>query len=229
MLKLLAAGLFLFAGSAFAGTCTVTGPDGYSGPVDGLTATCGGTVTQPPQPPIVQPPVTGCDQNQRSTPWNLSRQCAGAITYQYGAPVSSFYLNPLQNLDDVLVGTWLNYQGMSWAWYTQIATGSYISLAFTPTRTDVALNFNANPTYGGGGVISVSTQPGVFDSRAVCVAANGGGNNISIAGYNCTVIAGQTYYLNIASVTPSGTPSCWGIKPWNPQTCSASTISYTAN
>ena len=190
------------------------------------------TVSNTPPPP---PPSSGCSSTQLSTPWNLTRQCTGTVSYQWGAPIGGITFtsaNPLQKLDDVMGGgTWLNYLGESWAWYVPVTSGSYISMAFTPTRNDVALNLNANPTYGDGGVISISTQPGVFDvnAGAICVYANNGSNNLAIGGYGCAVTVGQTYYINIADVTTTGSPHCYGTKPWNPQTCASSMVSYTAN
>jgi len=219
----------------------------YNYPINCSTRTAGNTVvnpspvqlsvsTQAPTPtPTPTPTPSGCAASQTSTPWGLTRQCTGSVSYQYGSPIGGLTFttaNPLQNLADVLGGgTWLNYTGQSYAWWIPITTGSYISMAFKPDRNDIALNLNANPTYGDGGVASISTTPGVFDvnAGAVCVVANGGNNNLSLGGYNCPLNVGQTYYLNIADVTTSGTPRCNTIKPANPQTCAASTVSYTAN
>ncbi len=189
---------------------------------------CGVDPGAPPAPAPAPAPAPPPPHDGVSVPWGLTRQLAGTVYYQPGAPFASVPMS--DQLADILGGgTWRNYAGMFYAWWLSIATGSYVSFAFVPEEG--ALNLNANPTYGGGGVISVSSKPGIFSvaDGAVCVVANGNQNNLSINGFNCPLTVGQTYYLNIASVTPSGTPSCWGIKPSQPQTCTSSLIAYTAN
>jgi hypothetical protein len=157
----------------------------------------------------------------------LQRLCAGEMSVQPG-PVAG-YNSAFTDLGVVLNGTSFPtyaYSGYS-PTYT-IPSGYYIALAFTPSRSG-GFQLSANGSYGDGGTISVSTQPGSITQGSpgfVCGMARGGSNGlyISTAGGVCTVTVGQTYYLNLADVDANGNFLCYNGRPG---TCTSSLVSYT--
>lgn len=157
----------------------------------------------------------------------LQRQCSGSVSVQPG-PVAG-YNGDLTDLGKVLNATTFPayaYSGYS-PTYT-ITSGYYVSLAFTPSVSG-GFQLSANGSYGDGGTITVSTQPGSITQGSpgyVCGMARGGTNGlyISTAGGVCAVTAGTTYYLNLADVDIQGNNLCYNGRANN---CTSSLVSYT--
>jgi hypothetical protein len=231
----------ILSSSALAqGTCTVSGPPGYTGPVtSSLTFHCQGTippVIQPPAPPPAPapapppPPVsTACDASQESTPMGgkiLRRQCAGQI---FILPNAGTYSGNETDLGVVLGNkTYPAYSYTGSSPTFQITSGYYVALSFVPTATG-AIQFVSNPSYGDGGTISLSTFPGGLTRGAagvVCSLSYGASNSMYISQTSqiCPVKAGQTYYLNLADVDINGNNMCYGSSSG---TCTSSFVSYT--
>lgn len=204
-------------------TCTVTGPAGYSGPLtSSLYASCGDV---PPPPP---PPPTDCSASQLSTPINgktFQRQCSGSAV---AMPTGTGIGGDLTDLGKVLNGTWPTYNYSGYAPTFTITSGYYVSLVFIPTSS-AGIQFTANQSFGDGGTITVSTQPGIMTQGSagyICGMARGGTNGIYIStmGGVCTVTIGKTYFLNLADTNTSGAYLCYN-RPAG--SCADSLVSYT--
>jgi hypothetical protein len=74
------------------------------------------------------------------------------------------------HLTDVLGGTgWPNYI-TGYSFTPTISAGYYIALDFVPTSSG-SIQFTTDPSYGNGGLISLSTVPGKFlptDAGVIC-------------------------------------------------------------
>lgn len=156
----------------------------------------------------------------------LKRQCWAGVDVLPG-PIASIG-GDVYDLAKLLGGPWPTYNYSGYSPTFQIDAGKYIALQFTPTSSG-AIQFSANMSYGDGGTISVSTQPGslTYGSPGVVCALSRGASNgiyISTAGGVCTVKIGTTYYLNLADVDTFGNNLCYNGKP---NTCFSSTVSYT--
>lgn len=199
-------------------------------PGTALTVNCPSSTVPPPQPPPVQPPSTGCDASQLSSAVGgkrLKRQCAVSMTVW---PNGASYGGDATDLGKVLNGS--SFPAFAYAGYSPTFTvnsGSYIALAFTP-KAQGAFQLAANPSYGDGGTISLSTVPGALTrdaAGAICVLNRGSNNSLyvsTIAGSICQVQAGTTYFVNISDVDTLGNNLCF---KGMPNTCASSTLSYT--
>ena len=175
------------------------------------------------------PPPPGCSSTQTSVVLGsraLNRQCTGVVDI----PGGSSYTGPLTGLSQVYPGgTWgSTYNGYSPTF--TITSGYYVALQFTPT-TSGSLKLTQNPSYGDGGILSVSTVLGSMrygDPGIVCSLNRGGANSALISTIpgagNCPVTVGKTYYLQFTDTDTSGSALCWNGKP---NTCGTSQISYT--
>lgn len=160
----------------------------------------------------------------------LTRQCSGVVSYSGNKFGQKGYNGPMFTLSQVLGGgSWPSYIS-GYSFTPQISTGSYIALAFTPTASG-SIQFTSDPSYGDGGLISLSTVPGQFLSATpgvICSYARGASNSLYIPttpGSYCGVTAGRTYYVNFADADLSGNAGCW---PSNvPNSCSSSPVSYS--
>lgn len=144
-------------------------------------------------------------------------------------PVGISYSGAADNLGTVFGGsTWPNYNYAGYSPTFSILTGYYISMAFTPTIAG-AFQLTANPSYGNGGTITVSTVPGAMTQGSagfVCGVGRSAANGIyvSTSGGACGVTVGTNYYLNIADVDSAGNNLCYNGRP---NSCASSTVSYT--
>ncbi len=209
-------------GTAGSGTITLqpTGTpvaNGYSVVVQCTTTTANTTVSPSTSNLSLTVSSTSspgtCSASQTSSTFTngnvLTRQCVGTVGWgQYNTPDTNVALT---SLDTELRGTFGNYRYSGLTMVPVVTTGQYISLAFTPTAV-ATLQFNANPTYGIAGTISVSTTPGNFaPATSTCIATNGNSLNM-LAGANhngwCNLTLGTTYYVNFANVNTSGSVAC---------------------
>lgn len=202
---------------------------GYQGPVNSgvLLASCTGSTTPAPPPPPPPPTNGQCSPSQTAViaGKTLQRQCSGQVLM---LPSDISYVGPLTDLGTILGGkpypSYL-YSGKTPTY--QINTGSYIAMAFVPNATG-AMQMVANPSYGDGGTISVSLNPGGMTRGGpgvVCALAYGASNSVyvSTTAQVCPVVAGRTYYINMADVDINGTPFCYG----GAATCAYSYLAYT--
>lgn len=123
---------------------------------------------------------------------------------------------------------WPTYNYSGYSPTISIQSGHYISLAFVPTTLS-GINFSANGSYGDGGTISVSTQPGAMTQGSpgfVCGMSRNGANGVYIStqGGVCSVKIGTTYYLNLADVDVNGNFLCYNGRP---NSCAYSLVAYT--
>ncbi|MEP6938871.1 MAG: hypothetical protein ABI846_03840 [Rudaea sp.] len=157
----------------------------------------------------------------------LTRMCTGQVSWQY--PVGNLsYSGDLSSVDTLLYGTWGQYkktQGKAFA--ITLASATYVSFAFTPSDATHGLQWAANTTYGDGGTIWLSTTAGgPAINNGACLQSSNGSNSLLIypfAGYNCSVVVGTKYYVNIGDVTSNGGMQCSN----GAQSCASSVISYT--
>ena len=183
-------------------------------------------------------PQGPCDPTQKSDylgSIQLSRQCTGQV--QFHGPQSSYspkadYTGNLWDLTNILSGgSSRNFMSLlsGAPMIMTVNSGSYVALAITPTQSG-ALNFAANPSYGDGGIISVSTRPGglvLGQPGVICSQGAGGSNGIYIStdpGSQCQINVGTTYYINFADADYTGVQYCYNSTPG---TCTTSKISYT--
>lgn len=199
------------------------------------TTTTGYTVAQPASVTLTvnpngPPPPTSCSSTQVSSSVGgktLQRQCTGGVSVQPG-PVAG-YNGDLTDLGKVLNdSTFPTYTYSGWAPTYTINSGYYIALAFKPSVSG-GFQVTANQSYGDGGTIAVSTQPGSITQGSpgyVCGMSRGGTNGlyISTAGGVCTVTVGTTYYLNLADVDSQGNNLCYNGRAGS---CTSSLVSYT--
>lgn len=198
-------------------------------PGTALTVTCPASGTTPP-PVTPPPPSTGCSATQTAivAGKTLKRQCSATVAIQ---PVSTSGVSggfDVSDLGRVLGGTaWPRYTYSGYSPTFQIQSGYYIALAFTPTSAG-NIQWTANQSYGDGGTISLSTQPGQLTaaSGAICALSRGAGNGMYVSTANgiCRVSVGTTYYINLADVDAAGNSLCWNGRP---NTCAESSVSYT--
>jgi hypothetical protein len=155
-----------------------------------------------------------CDESQTSIglPITLHRQCHGDIYWGMYRP---------QDHDVPWISASIVFHGGSfgsyaWAGATivpAITQGLFFSIAFNTSTINGYLHLTVNPTYGGAGMISVSTTPGDFSPASannLCSAADGG-DEIAATGTKqgigyCNLKPNTTYYLNITTVHADGTP-----------------------
>lgn len=239
-------------------TCTLTPPAGITGSISGNTfitntPTTAGTYTFAPtctlnstavavSPASVSLTVstsggggggtgscgTGAQPSSSINGKVLQRQCSGDVFIQPG-PIAGSQGLAQTDLGKVLGGT--SFGSYSYAGYSptfSIQSGYYIALQFTPTVSG-SFQMTANPSYGDGGTITVSTVPGAMTQGStgfVCGVGRSAANGIyvSTAGGVCGVTVGTTYYLNIADVDPTGNNLCYNGRP---NSCTFSTVSYT--
>jgi len=175
--------------------------------------------------------VTGCDASQTASinGSSLSRVCTSQVNWQW--PVASLsYSGDVTSVDKLLYGTWGAYKKTGGkAFSMALATGTYVSLAFTPTDATHGLQWAANTTYGDGGTIWLSTTPGgpaINSGYGTCQYSANGNNSVLIypfPGYQCSVVVGTQYFVNIADVTANGSAQCSN----GGSGCGSSVISYT--
>lgn len=133
------------------------------------------------------------------------------------------------DLAKALGGSWPTYSFAGYSPTFTINSGFYIAMAFTPDKPG-AIQLVANPSYGDGGTISLSTIPGALtrgSAGSICVLTRGSNNSLyvsTVAGSVCQVQHGVTYYVNIADVDTFGNNLCFKSTP---NSCSSSTLSYT--
>ena len=206
---------------SFAPVCTTSTP-GYT--VSVLPAAVSLTVTGG------TPPPGQCDASQTATVGtkSLQRQCTGSVNVWPG-PIAG-YQGALTDLGAVLGNK--SFPTYAYAGYSptfSIQSGYYVSLAFTPAASG-AFQLTANPSYGDGGIISLSTQPGALvqgSAGAICVFTRGTNNSLYVAttaGSVCQVQAGTTYYINMADIDTQGNSLCFQGRA---NTCASSLLSYT--
>ncbi|TLY51504.1 MAG: hypothetical protein E6K53_07090 [Gammaproteobacteria bacterium] len=177
-----------------------------------------------------------CDPSQKSDNLYgvvLARQCTGNVTYSGSRFGKAAYSGNVYKLDDLLTdathpGPFPKYVS-GYSLTPSINTGQFIALAFTPGSRGGQMQFTNDPSFGDGGVISISTQPGVFSQgAAICSQNYGAGNSFTVGtvgtGSDCVVAAGQTYYLNFAAVNQFGQNMCFNGTPNN---CATTTVSYS--
>jgi hypothetical protein len=229
-----AGGTITFATPTAAGTTTYTAACSTS--KTGFTATpspASVSVTASSAPP---PPQTGaCDATQKSTylgSVQLSRQCSGTATF--GAYHAAWSGN-LYNLTDVLgdashPGPFPNLIS-GYTMVMPIQTGNYVSLGFVADSAG-QMQFTTDPSYGDGGIITISTTPGAFSGSTVvsggygqCIYSYGAANSmwIGMGGADCPLVQGRTYYINFAAVDLNGTQQCFNTRT---HTCASDKISY---
>ena len=168
-----------------------------------------------------------CVSTQLATVGNksLTRQCSVSVSYAGWRAAQTVATS---SLDTVLMGTYPNYIS-GFPVIQTINSGSYVALQFTPV-TSGGVQFTANPSYGDGGIISLSTQPGALSASAagaICVFSRGGSNSLYISSTNssnCQFTAGVTYYVNFADVDVLGDSLCYNGASG---TCATSKVSYT--
>lgn len=173
-------------------------------------------------------PTGPCDATSYTASINgktVQRQCSGSMVVY---PGGTSYSGDFTDLGTVLGGS-------SWPLYKYaggysptfaIQADHYVSLAFTPSSSGT-IHFAVNLSYGDGGIISVSTQPGSLLAGSpglVCSFSRNGSNSpyIGTSGANCPVVTGRTYYLNLADMDASGNNLCNGAI----NTCSVGNVSY---
>ena len=193
-----------------------------------LTVSCPASGTNNPPPIVTPPPVIGCDASQLSSSIGgktLRRQCMSAMVVLPSGINGGIGFS----LADVLGGSWPRYSGAGYSATWTVNAGYYVALSFVPTVSG-AIQLAANPSYGDGGIISLSTVPGALSrdaAGAICVLARGGNNSLYVTtdqSLPCHVTIGQTYYINFADVDSIGNNLCYKGRPAN---CGSSTISYT--
>ena len=177
---------------------------------------------------VITPPPPGCDAMTYTANVNgktVQRQCSGSMVVY---PGGTGYSGNLTDLGTVLGGSaWPLYKyAGGYSPTFAINANQYIALAFTPTSSGT-LHFAVNLSYGDGGIISVSTQPGSLLAGSpglVCSFSRNGSNSpyIGTSGSNCPVVVGRTYYLNMADMDASGNNLCNGAM----NTCSVGNVSY---
>lgn len=166
-----------------------------------------------------------CSASQTSTTFTngtvLTRQCVGTIAWgQYNSADTNVALT---SLDTELRGTFGNYRYLGLTMIPTVITGQYISLAFTPLAT-TSLQFNANPTYGIPGTISLSTTPGNFTpTNPACISSSSlnllaGSSHVGW----CNLTLGTTYYVNFANVQTTGAVACKN----NATSCANANLAY---
>jgi hypothetical protein len=192
---------------------------GNGTPPSGTNNGGGGTVTSPGS-------GTNCGNNAYSfLPSTCStsgscgadgRQTSGAYVtgvHAYGDGYSTSTTGSLESFSDVWGTT--NPSAIPGSGYDvtfNVTAGCFISLQFTPTSAG-ELQMAANETFGTGGSISVSDEPGEFGngtSGVLCSVSRGAANEIIIAPSKqatCPVVVGNTYYLNL-SCGGASNPSC---------------------
>ncbi len=162
----------------------------------------------------------------------LSRQCSGTATF--GAYHSAWNGN-LYNLTDVLgdkthPGPFPNLIS-GYTMVMPIQTGNYVSLGFVAASAG-QMQFTTDPSYGDGGIISISTTPGAFSGSNVvsggygqCIYSYGAANSmwIGMGGADCPLVTGQTYYVNFAAVDLNGTQQCFNS---GANSCASDKVSY---
>lgn len=163
----------------------------------------------------------------------LSRQCTGNVSYSGSRFGKAAYSGNVYKLDDLLtdrthLGPFPNYV-TGYSMTPSINSGQFIALAFTPGGRGGQMQFTNDPSFGDGGVISISTQPGVFSQgAAICSQNYGAANSFTVGtagtGSDCTVALGQTYYLNFAAVNQFGQNMCFN---GTPNSCATSAVSYS--
>ena len=224
--------LLIASGSAFAQTINCNGAQGTVAiPGTALSVNCPTSTAVPPPviPPPVAPPSSGCADSQLSSPVSgktFKRQCSGVV---YMLPTSNTYTGPLTDLGTVLGGKpfpTYSYSGSSPT--IQIQSGYYVALAFTPNATG-SFQLSADPSFGDGGTIAVSTVPGGIVRGApnvICALPYNASNGITVSASSpvCPVTAGKTYYVNFADTDLYGTQLCYG---GSPGSCASSVVSYT--
>jgi len=175
------------------------------------------------------PPVGGCDATQMSSSLNgitLKRQCSGQVNIM---PSTITYNNALTDLGTVLGNS--SFPAYKYAGYSPtftIQSGYYVALAFKPATTG-AFQLVANTSYGDGGMISLSTQPGALtrgSTGAICVQGANASNSlyVSTTSSTCQVTAGTTYYINFADTNINGDALCYN---GSAGSCNTSQVSYT--
>lgn len=168
----------------------------------------------------------GCSSTQTAVVNGVTfqRQCSGTMN---AFPNGGSYSGAFTDLGTVLGNkTFPNYSYSGQSPTFTIQSGFYVSLAFTPTVAG-SLRWIANSSYGDGGTISVSTQPGQLTaaSGAICSYGLGSLNNMlaSTASGSCRLTLGTTYYINIADTNPNGQLLCFGSTAGS---CPSSAVSY---
>jgi hypothetical protein len=236
----------LFSSAATAqNLCTPTGPAGYVGIAgSAITFTCSGAVPPTCIPPQVLDPTTGkcilpppttCAANQLSSVLGtrqLQRQCSTAWSYSG----SHFAMKPRTDLTNTLAGvlsdathngTWPNYVS-GYSMTATIQSGFYVALSFVPT-TSGSIQFTNDPSFGDGGIISLSTHPGQLlttDAYKACSYGRGASNSMYVAGNapQCKVVAGTTYYVNFTDTDYQGNSMCYN---GSNNQCVTSSIAYS--
>jgi hypothetical protein len=218
---------------------TVTSPTTYNFTVSCTSPSAAYTVSVVPASvsltvnPNGSGTTTGCSPTQLSSTLGstqLKRQCTGTASYSGNKFGQKAYNGNMVHLTDVLGGTgWPNYI-TGYSFTPTISAGYYIALDFVPTSSG-SIQFTTDPSYGNGGLISLSTVPGKFlptDAGVICAYGRGASNSLYInttpGGY-CSVAAGQTYYVNFASADYAGNSLCFPSNVSN--SCASSPVSYS--
>jgi hypothetical protein len=238
-----------YASSTAGVVCTIADSGGYTHTTSGsvftflpptpavagtflFPATCAAGATAIPAVPaaatlIVDSP---CDASQLADLTvggaALTRQCLGGVDYSGDRFGLKHYNGPVYSLAAVLHGSWANY-ATGYSVTPEIATGSYIALAFVATSPG-SVEMTNDPSFGDGGWISLSTLPGHFKSGDPAVLASldrGAGNSLQFSSDHSIGVAieeGTTYYVNMADVDAMGNALCFG----GAATCTYSYVSY---
>lgn len=245
-------------GAATGATCALTPPAGFTATVSGSTfilstPTTAGTYTFAPtctnagaavtvSPASVSLTVSNgggggggggtCSATaQPSSSINgkiLQRQCSGDVFIQPG-PIAGSQGMDQTDLGKVLNGSFPSYSYAGYSPTFSIQSGHYIALAFTPVASG-SFQITANPSYGDGGTVAISTVPGAMTQGSagfVCGVGRSAANGIFVTtapGNYCSVALGTTYYLNLADVDVAGNLLCYNGRP---NSCASSTVSYT--
>ena len=164
----------------------------------------------------------------------LTRQCS-ATNVSFGT-YHPAYNGVLNNLTDVLAdskhpGPFPNLIS-GYTMRFPVTTGSYVALQFVATNKG-QMQFNADGSFGNAGYISVSTRPGAFTVAdgvvsgiyGACVYNYGFSNSLwmGMNGADCTLVQGNTYYVNFADIDSNGVSQCFNGSPGN---CASSSVSY---
>jgi hypothetical protein len=157
----------------------------------------------------------------------LQRQCSGQIAMLPG-PLTT-WSGALTDLGQVMGGK--SFPSYSYSGYSPtftIQSGYYVALQFMPNATG-AFQLVANPSFGDGGMVSLSTIPGAFTPGSpglICSFARGAANSMYVgtSASICPVQLGTTYYVNVADADYSGDALCYGSRA---NACQSSTVSYT--
>lgn len=220
-MKLFIFALYIFSITLFAQPIVIapgqtTTTPSFACPV--YTVTCSGTPCDPTKPPpdgCGPPPIDTCDETMKVTigSTDYTRQCStsiGNISYNGSYPT---YGGPLVHYE-TLWGAFAPVGSVNGNTF-KMPTGikKFVSLAFV-AKASGTNRFTANISSGLGGMISVSTKPGVFASGSgyVCGQSFGGSNSLSLtsnnSSANCKLTLGATYYLNFAPANSNGTNFC---------------------